>query len=555
MQAVETGEPEAPPVRLTRPELRRRAITYLILAGDQALHSYYTLRALQAYNDAFDLLLDSEASPVERIELHEKLGNAYAQRGSLDEAWQEYRKALRLATAEGVTLHKAALLHLYDRLAELATRWMGRFDNPPDLQEIQGYIDAGLQLLEGRPTDAERVAFLTYQAFWHIRQLQTATHIQKAALTEQALASGHEALRIAEELNDPLGLSLALDALGFIYAEYHKYNEAHQVQHRRLQLEGQLTERMELYDLYLSLGSSHEQVADYPNALVWFGRAWSIAQTMESPMMLLNSLVGRMRAWRQWNRWEDASEAARELLRLIEQYQQDEKKQFWALETLATIAYRVGNRDEGDQYARQCKRLIDQQVERSGGDAQALLATRMHAIHLAKEDWARATADYKAKVQASEPLPSPEVLATLAELFIITGESAEVQESTCERAVALAEESGARKSLAIAFRARGRMHLERQNWNSAEDDLRQALRRCEVLDLPWERGNTLYALGLLYRRRASILHESNTSRRNADMERARYHFEQALGFFEAIHALPSVERVRLVLMQDTRAPV
>jgi tetratricopeptide (TPR) repeat protein len=346
-----------------------------------------------------------------------------------------------------------------------------------------------------------------------------------------------------------------LDALGFIYAEYHKYNEAHQVQHRRLQLEGQLTERMELYDLYLSLGSSHEQVADYPNALVWFGRAWSIAQTMESPMMLLNSLVGRMRAWRQWNRWEDASEVARELLRLIEQYQQDEKKQFWALETLATIAYRVGNRDEGDQYARQCKRLIDQQVERSGGDAQALLATRMHAIHLAKEDWARATADYKAKVQASEPLPSPEVVATLAELFIITGESAEVQESTCERAVALAEESGARKSLAIAFRARGRMHLERQNWNSAEDDLRQALRRCEVLDLPWERGNTLYALGLLYRRRASILHESNTSRRNADMERARYHFEQALGFFEAIHALPSVERVRLVLMQDTRAPV
>jgi tetratricopeptide (TPR) repeat protein len=444
---------------------------------------------------------------------------------------------------------------LYDRLAELATRWMGRFDNPPDLQEIQGYIDAGLQLLEGRPTDAERVAFLTYQAFWHIRQLQTATHIQKAALTEQALASGHEALRIAEELNDPLGLSLALDALGFIYAEYHKYNEAHQVQHRRLQLEGQLTERMELYDLYLSLGSSHEQVADYPNALVWFGRAWSIAQTMESPMMLLNSLVGRMRAWRQWNRWEDAREVARELLRLIEQYQQDEKKQFWALETLATIAYRVGNRDEGDQYARQCKRLIDQQVERSGGDAQALLATRMHAIHLAKEDWARATADYKAKVQASEPLPSPEVVATLAELFIITGESAEVQESTCERAVALAEESGARKSLAIAFRARGRMHLERQNWNSAEDDLRQALRRCEVLDLPWERGNTLYALGLLYRRRASILHESNTSRRNADMERARYHFEQALGFFEAIHALPSVERVRLVLMQDTRAPV
>jgi hypothetical protein len=65
----------------------------------------------------------------------------------------------------------------------------------------------------------------------------------------------------------------------------------------------------------ISKGRAHEQVADYPNALMWFGRAWSIAQTMESPMMLLNSLVGRMRAWRQWNRWEDASEVAREILR------------------------------------------------------------------------------------------------------------------------------------------------------------------------------------------------------------------------------------------------
>jgi predicted ATPase/class 3 adenylate cyclase len=555
VQIVETNNEAAPPVRLTRPELRCRAITYLTLAGDQALHSYYTLRALQAYNDAFDLLMESEANPLECIEMHEKLGNAYSQRGSLDEAWQEYRKALRLATAEGVTIADAVLLHLYERLAELATRWTGRFDTPPDLQEIQTYIDAGLQLLAGKPGDAERVAFLTYQAFWHIRQLETTTYAQKAELAEQALASGHEALHLAEELNNPSALSLALDALGFIYAEYHKYNEAHQIEHRRQKLESQLTDRGELYDMYLSLGFSHERVADYPNSLMWFGRAWSIAQTMESPAMLLNSMVGRMRAWRQWNRWEEATEVAHEILRLIEQYQQDEKKQFWALETLATIAYRTGNRDEGDQYVRQCKRLIDQQVERSGGDIQALLASKMHAIHLAKEDWVHATADYKMKLQASEPLPSPEVLATLAELLVVTGESAEVQESTCERAVALAEESGARRSLALAFRARGRMYLERQNWALAEDDLRQALRRCEVLDLPWERGNTLYVLGLLYRRRASSLNENNSSRRNADLQRARYHFEQALGFFEAVSALPSIERVRLALAQDTRAPV
>src|SRR5437016_437877 len=57
-------EPTLPPARLTRPELRRRAITYITMAGDQALHSYFTIRAIQAYSEALDLLIDSNAGPV-----------------------------------------------------------------------------------------------------------------------------------------------------------------------------------------------------------------------------------------------------------------------------------------------------------------------------------------------------------------------------------------------------------------------------------------------------------------------------------------------------------
>lgn len=549
------ADPNAAPLSLTRPELRRRAITYLILAGDQALDSYYTIRALQAYNDAFELLTDNGADPHLQIEMHEKLGDAYSQRGSEEEAWQEYRKALRIARELQDTPNTPILLALYERLGALATRWLVDFGTPPDMQEVRDYIDAGLQLLDGQPDSPERVAFVTYLAFWYIRQIENATYMQKAELAEQALTSGHEALRLAEELNNASALSLALDALGVIYREYHRYNEANQLQRRRQKLENLLTDREELYDLYLSLGRSHEQVSDYPTALMWFGRAWSNAQTMESPSLLLFSMVGRMRAWRQWNRWDEARQVALDILQLIEQYQQDEKRQFWALETLATIAYRIGNQEEGDQYARQCKRLIDQQIERSSDVLQMNLATRMHAIHLAHEDWSRAAEDYKQKFQASEPLPSPEILSTLAELVVTTGESPDIQQAITERAVTLSEESGARKSLAMALRARGRMYMEQKEWKLAEDDLRQALRRCEVLDLPWEQGNTLYHLGIFYRRRASILHEHASVRRNADLGRARYHFEQALGFFESMHAVPSADRVRLALMQDTKAPV
>jgi tetratricopeptide (TPR) repeat protein len=261
-----------------------------------------------------------------------------------------------------------------------------------------------------------------------------------------------------------------------------------------------------------------------------------------------------MRAWQQWDRWENARQAALEILHLIEQYHQDEKRQLWALETLATIAYRTGDFEQGDHYARQFKRLIEQQTS-AADQAQSAQATRMHAIHLACGDWDRAVVDYKEKLRASEPMPSPEILSTLAELMVTTGEKPEVATEACERALTLADGSGARKSFMIALRARGRLHMERSEWKLAEDDLRQALNRCEVLDLPWERGTTLYYLGMLYKRRASCSAEDNRQARKADMSRASYHFEQALGFFESLKAQPDIEKVQLALMQDTMARV
>src|SRR5437868_6540591 len=162
-------EPTLPPARLTRPELRRRAITYITMAGDQALHSYFTIRAIQAYSEALDLLIDSNAGPLTLAEMHEKLGHAYTQRGNLDDAWQEYRRALQLLQAEpGVESDR--LIYLYNHLSELGSRWIGLFNSNPDMQEVRTYIDAGRKLLEGRSVSRQHAAFLTYQAFWYVFQ-------------------------------------------------------------------------------------------------------------------------------------------------------------------------------------------------------------------------------------------------------------------------------------------------------------------------------------------------------------------------------------------------
>jgi len=231
---------------------------------------------------------------------------------------------------------------------------------------------------------------------------------------------------------------------------------------------------------------------------------------------------------------------------MCEQYQLDEQWQFDALETLAEIAYRTGNQEEGDQYMRQCKRLIDLR------DIQPELT---RSIHLAREDWTRAIADYRVSVERSEPFPRPIVLAILAELSVMTSESTEVQQTLCERAISHANTSGSRKALAVALRARGRMYLEQQNWESAEQDLKQSLEQCEMLDLPWERGNTLYSLGLLYRRRADILYAHDSAGRNADIGRAHFYLEQALGFYESLKAVNDAEKAHLALAQDSKPPV
>jgi predicted ATPase/class 3 adenylate cyclase len=542
------GDTSSPVIRLTRSELRQRTIKYLTMAGDQALHSYYTIRAIQAYSEALELLNDSDAEALTLAQMHEKLGDAYAQRFNGDEAWQAYCRALELMTGEQEA-DKFMLLNLYGRLAELPTRWLATFNHLPDFQEVRSYIDMGLQLLEGEPANCQRVAFLTYQALWYIRQIEykLAAVAQRAELATQALESGKEALRIAEKLNDTYSLWIALDALGFIYHEHRMYLKSHEVQHRRLELASSISSREETHDLYVSLGYVHERIGDYSTAAKWYGRAWRIAQTMESPSMLLDSMQGRMYVWYQWNRWDEVRDVAEHMLQIVEQYQQDDQWTLEALEALADIAYRTGNEEQGDRYARQYKRVIEQK----GGSASDLPLS----IYIARKDWTRALECCKELLARSEPFPRPAVLANLAELLVITGEPAGVQQSICERAVSVAEQSGARKSLLMALRARGRMYLDLENWEAAERDLRHSLELAVELDVPLERGLTLNSLGLFYRRQADMVHQEDATAHQADMGLARYYFEQALGFFEYLKAESNAERVRNTLAQNHQAPV
>jgi predicted ATPase/class 3 adenylate cyclase len=532
-------------VCLTRPQLVERTIYYLTLAGDKAYHSYYTIRAIQAYTEALDLLQEDEADHLTIARMHQKLGLAYMQRANADDAWKEYIQALKLMK-EQPELARGDLLCLYLQIAELSTRWLGWFDTWLDMQEVRAYIDEGLRLVEDGPPGAELALFHTYLAMWYVRQIKYVPPDQRTELAEHALSSGQEALRIAELVNDTGALWVALDALGFAYDKQHRYSEAHAIQHRRQTLQDMIQGREELYDLYTSLGWIHERISDYPTAADWFGRAGRIAQTMESPSMLLASMLGRLSVWYQWNRWDEAREVAHAMLQTVEQYQQDEGWLLSALEILAELAYRAGDLEESEKVQRQYKRILEQSTS---------LAPLLPGLHAAHGDWPQALAGVQVLANQAEPFPTPSIIAYLAELTVLADEASAEQEAACARAIKLTEQAGARKPLAIALRARGRRRLEQQEWNLAEQDLRQALQSFQTLELPWEQGETLYCLGQLHQRRADLLGAEQVAERENEHGLARLFFEQALGFFESLHSIHDERKVHSALAQGEQAIV
>ncbi|RAQ97053.1 adenylate/guanylate cyclase domain-containing protein [Thermogemmatispora tikiterensis] len=537
---AEQVEPE-----LTLQELRQRATAYLTSAGDQALRSYYTIRAIQAYSDALELLNESGAERSALARMHEKLGDAFTQRANLKEAWLAYRQALRLLEAEEEP-PAADLLYLYDSLAELATRWGPWHDAPPDMDEVRSYIDAGLALAEDQ---GDRSVFLTYLALWHMRPREDDPNDvnERARQAEQALKSAREARRLAEEAQDVEALWLALDALGGIYMRLCDYAEAHRTQHQRQQLQAQITrqqgrqDRQELHDLYYSLGWVHFFICEYPTAARWFGESWQVAQTMESPPLLLLSMLGRIHVWYEWERWDDAREAAQKALQLIEQYQLEEMWEIDALKHLVMIAYQTGDYEHGERYLRRLRLLGEQATSR-------LLRLDLELVlQLARQDWDGAVETLKEEIRRHEPFARPEQQALLAELLVQTGASAEEQAAWCQRALAAARRSEALKAEGRAWRAQGRMALALQRWEEARTCLQQALALFERLDLPWERGQTLYCLGELHQRQAVSAQLPDAV--ELWRELARRYFTQALGFFTALRAARDIERANRALQE------
>src|SRR5258708_1263303 len=284
-------------------------------------------------------------------------------------------------------------------ITELATRWLGWFHTWLEAEDVRGYLDAGLQLVAGQPPGSEQSALLMYEAMWYIRQTHYVPLAERSELAARAVASAEEGLRIAEIVNDPCAIWVALDILGFVYDKLHRYREAHATQHRRQTLQQYIHSREEIYDLYQSMGWEHAQISDYPAAASWYGQAWQIAQTMESPALLLSCMVHRLSVWVQWDRWDEACEVAKSIVRMGQTSDQDLEGGYAQLEahaTLAELTYRMGKSSESEDWLNQYRQLLERRVI----PKRPLLLSSLYAAH---GDWKQALAYQREFAQLDEP--------------------------------------------------------------------------------------------------------------------------------------------------------
>jgi tetratricopeptide (TPR) repeat protein len=103
--------------------------------------------------------------------------------------------------------------------------------------------------------------------------------------------------------------------------------------------------------------------------------------------------------------------------------------------------------------------------------------------------------------------------------------------------LAFFERQGSPLGVASSHLALGLAHAGQERWNEALGEFKQALEGYRTLGHPWDAANTQYEMGLVHVTRGG----------DADKDRARQYFEEALTTFSTLRAKPGVEKVETAL--------
>ena len=217
-------------------EIRSRARAFSLLSSRNALRRFAIRQAQDFGKRAIELSLPGS----ERVEALESYGDLSLVAYEIDEAWGAYKEAVD----ESVVLQDGSLVaRLAAKAAIAATRYEGALKTLPPTEEVQTVIALGLQ--NAGEGDQRALCLLLASPAFSLRLAGT-TAVPHETAPERAM-------ELAERMNDPELLSVALDAAAFAVAPEARYGEMYRLQTRRVKLVPLLRDVTEACD---SLGSA-----------------------------------------------------------------------------------------------------------------------------------------------------------------------------------------------------------------------------------------------------------------------------------------------------------
>jgi len=451
----------------------------------------------------------------ERLEMMEELGDLAFAAGKRDETVQAYEDAFQFwkSLAGAVPVDGARLCR---KLGELR-RWAVL--NPRSRE----YIAEGLRLLADTPAHPERVKLIIARAndyFW----LRPEAESNYAAAEEDA----REGYRLAESIGSFLDMSAALDGLAGMYWQTADFVRLRDVTQQRAPIVERLDDADERIDLYGMLATSHQELGDYGEALRHAEVAHELALRTRRMHGLLHRAESLVSINMLWDRWNEAERWCRHYDEIENQVGTRTTAQRRSV--IASRAIAAALRGDLEEARRQVK-------EFPALPASALpWATPyfriLAALAMRDDDGSRA-----ALVDGLRLADTPFAKLNIHTLALDFASQARVWEYVVELGddvLDRARRSGGRHYIALTCRALGIHRREHGRPDEADAFLTEAAELFRAMDCRWQLAKTLLELALL--RRAQYRSD----------EAARI-LQEALAGFEALRAVPDVERTRALM--------
>jgi len=276
-----------------------KAIGLFVQAAERAEEVYAYEEALHFLVHACELSDSMDTTPTEQLRLLERLADVhYLVRETL-EAFHRYRDALDLVP----DLAEASKLTAVRLYRKICAAWyiLPLADQRRLEDQAQAYLKTGLAFMDGQAPHLETVRILVRASFCMHDWSEPAPEWQTADYYAQA------AVEMAEQLDAPVELSAALDALGTNYNKLGRIREFLLVQQRRQRLsrDPSFNNLREKLNILNETAHALKIVGGYAQAIPLVLEVEILAEQIQDIYNQAKALIHQAECWVRLDRWDE----------------------------------------------------------------------------------------------------------------------------------------------------------------------------------------------------------------------------------------------------------